>query len=100
MLSDKARPVIEATLPAVAENIQVIAERFYDHLFGAHPQLLDGTFNRGNQAERTQQQALAGSVAMFASALVNHPDQQPWHLLSCGAPKHAWLGHKPEEYPL
>ena len=82
MLSDKSRPVIEATLPAVADNIQTIAERFYQHLFGEHPELLDGVFNRGNQAEGSQQQALAGSVAMFASALVNHPDQLPWHLLS------------------
>src|SRR3954453_3030597 len=98
MLSDKARPVIEATLPAVGENIQLIAERFYQHLFEAHPELLDGTFNRGNQAEGSQQQALAGSVAMFAGALVTHPDQQPWHLLSRVAHKHASLAIKPEHY--
>src|SRR3954469_4775932 len=98
MLSDKARPVIEATLPAVGENIQLIAERFYQHLFEAHPELLDGTFNRGNQAEGSQQQALAGSVAMFASVLVTHPDQQPWHLLSRVAHKHASLGVRPEQY--
>ena len=98
MLSDKSRPVIEATLPAVADNIQTIAERFYQHLFGAHPELFDGLFNRGNQAEGTQQQALAGSVAMFASALVNHPDELPWHLLSRVAHKHASLGMTPEQY--
>ena len=98
MLSDKSRPVIEATLPAVADNIQAIAERFYQHLFGAHPELFDGVFNRGNQAEGTQQQALAGSVAMFASALVNHPDELPWHLLSRVAHKHASLGITPAQY--
>jgi nitric oxide dioxygenase len=98
MLSDTSKPVIEATLPVVADNIQKIAERFYQHLFGEHPELLDGTFNRGNQAEGTQQQALAGSVAMFASALVNHPDHLPEHLLNRVAHKHASLGIRPEQY--
>src|SRR4051794_14831546 len=98
MLTEKSRPVVEATLPVVGENSGKIAERFYQHLFEAHPELLDGTFNRGNQAEGSQQQALAGSVAMFASVLVTHPDQQPWHLLSRVAHKHASLAIKPEQY--
>jgi hemoglobin-like flavoprotein len=70
VLSDRSRPVIEATLPVVAENIPEIATRFYEHLFGEHPELFDGVFNRGNQAEQTQQLALAGSVAVFASSLM------------------------------
>ncbi|MET0796798.1 MAG: hypothetical protein ABWY21_05415 [Rhodococcus sp. (in: high G+C Gram-positive bacteria)] len=37
-------------------------------MFTEHPELLDGTFNRGNQASGEQQQALAGSVAAFASS--------------------------------
>jgi nitric oxide dioxygenase len=98
MLTDTSRPIIEATLPVVGENIRAIAERFYAHLFEQHPQLLDGTFNRGNQAEGTQQQALAGSVALFASALVNHPQQLPEHLLSRVAHKHASLGIRPDQY--
>ena len=77
MLSDKSRPVIEATLPTVGAHIQEIAQCFYRHLFTTHPELLDGTFNRGNQADGTQQQALAGSVAAFAAALVNTPDHLP-----------------------
>ena len=59
MLSDKSRPVIEATLPAVGARIQEIAQCFYRHLFTAHPELLDGTFNRGNQASGAQQQAMS-----------------------------------------
>ena len=51
MLSDKSRPVVEATLPVVAEHIGEIAKRFYQHLFAEHPELLDGTFNRGNQVD-------------------------------------------------
>jgi hemoglobin-like flavoprotein len=74
MLSDRNRPVIEATLPLVGERIPEIAQRFYRNLFDAHPELLDGTFNRGNQARGEQQQALAGSVAAFASTLVATPE--------------------------
>ena len=98
MLSDRSRPVIEATLPVVAANIEEIASRFYTHLFGEHPELLDGIFNRGNQAEKTQQMALAGSVAVFASSLVKVPEQLPDHLLSRIAHKHASLGITPAQY--
>ncbi|GAA4753111.1 FAD-binding oxidoreductase [Modestobacter marinus] len=98
VLSDRSRPVIEATLPVVGENIEEIARRFYAHLFDAHPELLDGTFNRGNQAEGTQQVALAGSVAVFASALVQDPEQVPEHLLARIAHKHASLGITPAQY--
>src|SRR4051812_3849774 len=98
MLSEQSRPVIEATLPLVGQNIATIAERFYEHMFGGHPELLDGVFNRGNQAEGTQQQALAGSVALFATALVEHPDRLPEQLLSRIAHKHASLGLRAEQY--
>jgi nitric oxide dioxygenase len=100
MLSERSRPVIEATLPAVGANIGEIARRFYEHMFGEHPELLDGLFNRGNQADGSQQQALAGSVAVFATALVEHPDRLPEHLLSRIAHKHASLGLRPEQYDL
>ena len=98
MLSDRSRPVVQATLPAVAENIGEIAKRFYGHMLGGHPELLDGVFNRGNQAEGTQQVALAGSVAAFASALVQDPEQLPDKLLSRIAHKHTSLGIRPDQY--
>jgi nitric oxide dioxygenase len=98
VLSDRSRPVIEATLPVVAENIEEIATRFYAHLFGEHPELIDGVFNRGNQAERTQQMALAGSVAVFASSLLKEPEQWPEHLFARIAHKHASLGITPAQY--
>jgi nitric oxide dioxygenase len=98
MLSDTSRPVVQATLPVVGANIAEIAERFYDHMFGKHPELLDGLFNRGNQAEGAQQQALAGSVASFATALLETPERVPEKLLSRIAHKHASLGIAPEQY--
>ncbi|WIM99369.1 globin domain-containing protein [Actinoplanes oblitus] len=98
MLSKTARPVVEATLPVVGENIHEIANRFYAHMFAAHPELRDGVFNRGNQAEGSQPKSLAGSVAVFASALVNHPERLPERLLTRVAHKHASLGIRPEQY--
>jgi nitric oxide dioxygenase len=99
-LSEKARPVVAATIPVVAENIGQIAERFYGRMFSEHPELLDGLFNRGNQAEGSQQRALAGSVAVFATALLNHPDRLPNRLLSRVAHKHASLGLRPDQYQI
>jgi nitric oxide dioxygenase len=98
MLSDTSRPVIEATLPVVGAHIGEIAKRFYGHMFAQHPELLDGTFNRGNQVDGSQQQALAGSVAAFAGALVNTPGHTPEKLMSRIAHKHASLGVRAEQY--
>src|SRR3954454_543853 len=100
MLSSTSRPVIEKTLPLVGANIHLIAERFYQHLFGEHPELFDGVFNRGNQADGAQQQALAGSVAAFATALVGTPEQVPERLLSRIAHKHASLGIAADQYQI
>src|SRR5215467_4855487 len=38
MLSDKSRPVIQATLPVVGAHIKDIADHFYRHLFAIHPE--------------------------------------------------------------
>ncbi|MHA7210144.1 globin domain-containing protein [Arthrobacter sp. MDT1-65] len=98
MLSDTSRPVIEATLPVVGDNINEIAKRFYAHMFQERPELLDGLFNRGNQADGQQQQALAGSVAAFAGLLVNRPGELPDHLMSRISHKHVSLGLKADQY--
>jgi nitric oxide dioxygenase len=97
-LTDQSRQIVHATLPVVGEHIEEIATRFYRHMFDDHPELLDGTFNRGNQVEGTQRRALAGSVAAFATALVNNPDRLPERLLSRIAHKHASLGIRPDQY--
>ena len=100
MLSETSLPVIAATLPVVGEHIEEIAKRFYKHMFDARPDLLDGLFNRGNQADGRQQQALAGSIAAFAGLLVNNVDEVPDHLLSRVAHKHVSLGLSPDQYQI
>ena len=100
MLSETSTPIIKATLPVVGENIQEIAQRFYRHMFEERPELLDGLFNRGNQADGKQQQALAGSIAAFATTLIEKPDDLPDHLLSRIAHKHVSLGLRPDQYQI
>ncbi|MGJ7440358.1 FAD-binding oxidoreductase [Aquipuribacter sp. MA13-6] len=96
MLTQQTRAVVEATLPAVADNIEEIARRFYAHMFDARPELMDGLFNRGNQAQGAQQVALAGSVAAFATAALQN--QLPEQLLMRISHKHASLGLRPDQY--
>ena len=98
MLSEKSRPVIEATLPLVGSRIGEITTDFYNRLFAAHPELLDGLFSRSNQRSGEQQKALAGSIAAFATHLVNNPATLPEKVLSRIAHKHASLGIVKEQY--
>ncbi|MEU6841191.1 globin domain-containing protein [Streptomyces sp. NPDC046716] len=100
MLTDQSSAVVRATLPVVGAAIDEITGRFYERLFAAHPELLRDLFNRGNQAAGTQRQALAGSVAAFATYLVDHPDDRPDVMLQRIAHKHASLGVRADQYPV
>ncbi|GAB2910672.1 MULTISPECIES: globin domain-containing protein [unclassified Streptomyces] len=98
MLSDRSTDTVRATLPVVGAAIGDIADLFYEKLFAAHPELLRDLFNRGNQASGDQRRALAGSIAAFATALVERPGTRPDVLLERIAHKHASLGVAPEQY--
>ena len=98
MLSERSTATVRATLPVVGGAIGEITGRFYDRMFTAHPELLRDLFNRGNQAAGTQRQALAGSIAAFATHLVESPDSRPDAVLSRIAHKHAALGVTADQY--
>ncbi|MFF2624520.1 globin domain-containing protein [Kitasatospora griseola] len=98
MLSEKSAQTVRATLPVVGAAIEEITGSFYNRLFAAHPELLRDLFNRGNQADGSQKSALAGSIAAFATALVNNPDQRPDAMLARIAHKHASLGVTGPQY--
>jgi nitric oxide dioxygenase len=100
MLSPASLAIVRETLPAVAAAIPEITTVFYGKLFADHPSLLSDLFNRGNQATGAQQQALAGSIARFATLVVNNPDQDPGPLLARVAHKHASLGVTPDQYEI
>ncbi|WP_328896269.1 globin domain-containing protein [Streptomyces sp. NBC_00236] len=98
MLSEPSTATVRATLPAVGAAIGDIADLFYRKLFDAHPELLRDLFNRGNQASGAQRQALAGSIAAFATQLVEHPGTRPDVMLDRIAHKHASLGVTAAQY--
>lgn len=98
MLSTQSLPLIEATLPLVGERMPEIAKNFYGRMLTAHPELFDGLFSRSNQKNGSQQQALAGSIAVFATYLVQNPDTTPEAMLSRIAHKHVSLDIQPEQY--
>jgi nitric oxide dioxygenase len=98
MLSTQSLPLIEATLPLVGERMPEIAKNFYSRMLTAHPDLFDGLFSRSNQKNGSQQQALAGSIAVFATYLVQNPDTTPEAMLSRIAHKHISLDIQPEQY--
>ncbi|MFF8354058.1 globin domain-containing protein [Streptomyces chartreusis] len=98
MLSEQSAATVRATLPVVGAAIGEITERFYAGMFAARPELLRDLFNRGNQAAGTQRQALAGSIAAFATHLVARPDERPDAMLSRIAHKHASLGVTADQY--
>ncbi|UNS99769.1 FAD-binding oxidoreductase [Streptomyces tubbatahanensis] len=99
-LSQKSAEIVRATLPAVAEAIDEVSGLFYRRMFAAHPELGTHLFNRGNQASGTQRQALAGSIAAYATALVTPQGQLPEGMLTRIAHKHASLGIAPQSYEI
>ncbi|MFE7751739.1 globin domain-containing protein [Streptomyces sp. NPDC057428] len=100
MLSETSTATVRATLPVVGAAIGDIADLFYRKLFDAHPELLRDLFNRGNQASGTQRRALAGSIAAFATQLVEHPGTRPDAMLGRIANKHASLGITAPQYEI
>ena len=100
MLSAESTALVRATLPAVAGALDEITTRFYGTMFRDRPELLDGMFNRGNQASGAQRRALAGSIAGFATALLDQPDVRPDALLARIAHKHAAVGVTDDQYTI
>lgn len=92
--------IVKATLPLIGANIDEITKEFYRRLFDNHPALSRNLFNRGNQAQGSQQRALAASIATFATHLVDPALPHPAELLSRIGHKHASLGVTPEQYPI
>jgi len=99
-LSPTSLSLVRQTLPAVAVAVPEITRLFYDKLFADHPELLSNLFNRGNQATGEQQQALAGSIARFATLVVEHPELPPASVLGRVAHKHASLGVTEDQYEI
>ncbi|MGW4842000.1 globin domain-containing protein [Nocardia brasiliensis] len=92
--------VIRATLPLIGSRIDAITPLFYRKMFAAHPELGRDLFNRGNQAQGTQQRALASSIVTFARHLVDPELPHPVDLLSRIGHRHASLGVIADQYDI
>ncbi len=99
-LSAASTEIVRATLPVIGAAIGDITPVFYRRLFAAHPELLRDLFNRGNQAQGDQQRALAGSIAAYATLLVDLDGPEPETVLARIAHKHASLGITEDLYPI
>lgn len=100
MLSSASSAVVRATLPVVGAAIDNITPAFYRRMFAAHPELGRDLFNRGNQAQGTQQRALAASIAAYATLLVADNGSDPRRVLARIAHKHASLGVTAGQYAI
>lgn len=89
--------LIRASLPTLKAEGETLTRLFYHKLLAAHPEL-QYLFNPVNQAQGTQQRALASVICAYAA----HIDQ-PQALkdsISLIANKHVALGVRAEHYPL
>ncbi|MEV6597833.1 globin domain-containing protein [Actinoplanes sp. NPDC051346] len=99
MLSATSAPVIEATLPVVADHLPAISDAFYATMLGENPDLLD-LFSRSAQATGEQRSALAGAVAAFAAHLTGAEPAAIDHVVERIAHRHCALGVRPEQYTM
>lgn len=97
MLSEAARPYIDASVPVLREHGLAITTYFYKSMFAAHPELKN-IFNMGNQAAGVQQQSLAAAVFAYAANYRNPEALTP--VVERIVHKHASLGITADHYPI
>lgn len=97
LLEQKTIEIIKSTVPVLEKHGETITTRFYQLMFGNHPELLN-IFNHANQKQGRQQKALAGTVYAAAMYIDNLEAILP--VVKQIAHKHRSLGIKPEHYPI
>lgn len=97
MLDRNTIEIIKSTVPVLEKHGETITTRFYQLMFGNHPELLN-IFNHANQKQGRQQKALAGTVYAAAQYIDNLEAILP--LVKQIAHKHRSLGIKAEHYPI
>ncbi|MEH7254279.1 NO-inducible flavohemoprotein [Neobacillus niacini] len=97
MLNQKTIEIIKSTVPVLEKHGEAITTRFYQLMFGNHPELLN-IFNHANQKQGRQQKALAGTV--YAAAQYIDKLEAILPVVKQIAHKHRSLGIKAEHYPI
>ncbi|MED3624090.1 NO-inducible flavohemoprotein [Neobacillus thermocopriae] len=97
MLDPKTIEIIKSTVPVLEKHGEAITTRFYQLMFGNHPELLN-VFNHANQKQGRQQKALASTVYAAAMYIDNLEAILP--VVKQIGHKHRSLNIKPEHYPI
>jgi nitric oxide dioxygenase len=97
MLDQQTINIVKSTVPVLETHGEAITSRFYQLMFGNHPELLH-IFNHANQKQNRQQKALAGAVYAAAKYIDNLEAIIP--VVKQIGHKHRSLGIKPEHYPI
>ncbi|MFD2443085.1 NO-inducible flavohemoprotein [Bacillus sp. CGMCC 1.16607] len=97
LLNQKEIEIVKSTVPVLEEHGEKITTRFYQLMFGNHPELLN-IFNHANQKQGRQQKALASTVYAAAKYIDNLEAIVP--VVKQIAHKHRSLGILPEHYPI
>lgn len=97
MLSQQTIDIVKSTAPILQEHGETLTKHFYKRMFSHNPEVAP-YFNPANQAEGTQQRALAGAICAYAANIDNL--EVLGGAVELIAHKHASLMIKPEHYPI
>ncbi|MAT94379.1 MAG: NO-inducible flavohemoprotein [Halioglobus sp.] len=97
MLPQQAISIVKSTAPLVQAHAEELTRHFYRRMFSNNPEVAP-YFNPGNQAQGTQQRALAGAICAYAANIDNL--EVLADAVELIAQKHASLMIKPEHYPI
>ena len=97
MLSQQTIDIVKSTAPILQEHGETLTKHFYKRMFSHNPEVAP-YFNPANQAEGTQQRALAGAICAYAANIDNL--EVLGDAVELIAQKHASLMIKPEHYPI
>lgn len=97
MLNQNTIDIVKSTAPILQQHGETLTKHFYQRMFSHNPEV-GPFFNPANQAEGTQQRALAGAICAYAANIDNL--EVLGGAVELIANKHASLMIKPEHYPI
>ncbi len=97
MLDQNTIDIVKSTAPILQQHGETLTRHFYQRMFSHNPEVRP-FFNPANQAEGTQQRALAGAICAYAANIDNL--EVLGGAVELIANKHASLMVKAEHYPI
>ncbi|RLP83145.1 hemin transporter [Mycetocola lacteus] len=100
MLSATSRSAVVASLPLVRSKIEQITPIFYERMFTAHPEFLDGLFNEANHKSGIQHSAFALGFISMAARMAEDENEEVDAMLTRIAHRHTALGVSASQYDI